>query len=66
MVASLMEHETVDTEEVLAILNDRPYPRKPDETPLDLPKAAAAAHEPEPQRAEKPKRLPPNISPEPA
>jgi cell division protease FtsH len=65
MVASLLEHETVDTEEVLAILNDQPYPRK-DEAPLELPKAAAQAHEPEPQRAEKPKRLPPNISPEPA
>jgi hypothetical protein len=41
-----------------------PYPRKSDEEPK-FPKAAATAHEPEPQW-EKPKRLPPNISPEPA
>jgi len=65
MVASLMEHETVDTEEVVAILNDMQYPRKPDESPA-LPRAASTTHEPEPQRVEKPKRLPPNISPEPA
>jgi cell division protease FtsH len=64
MVASLLEHETVDTEEVLAILGDTPYPRKPDE--VTLPKAAAVQHEPEAARAEKPKRFPPNISPEPA
>ncbi|GAC1476295.1 MAG: ATP-dependent zinc metalloprotease FtsH [Vulcanimicrobiaceae bacterium] len=65
MVTSLMEHETVDTEEVLAILNDSPYPRKPDESSTSLPRAAATSHEPEPQRTEKPKRLP-NITPEPA
>jgi cell division protease FtsH len=65
MVASLLEHETVDTEEVLAIMNDRPYPPSSAEpvTP-EIPIAAKAA-EPEPAR-EKPKRLPPNISPEPA
>jgi len=65
MVASLLEHETVDTEEVVAILNDLPYPRKTDDETPQIPKAASAAHEPE-QRTEKPKRLPPNISPEPA
>jgi cell division protease FtsH len=65
MVASLLEHETVDTEEVIAILNDLPYPRKEDAAAPELPKAASAAFDPEPQR-EKPKRLPPNISPEPA
>ncbi|MBD5657328.1 MAG: ATP-dependent zinc metalloprotease FtsH [Candidatus Eremiobacteraeota bacterium] len=65
MVASLMEHETVDTEEVVAILSDQPYPRKPEEAHPELPIAAAQAHEPEPQRSEKPKRLP-NITPEPA
>jgi hypothetical protein len=64
MVASLLEHETVDTDEVLAILGDTPYPRKPDE--VSLPKAASVAHEPESVRAEKPKRFGPNISPEPA
>ena len=64
MVASLMEHETVDTEEVVAILNDLPYPRKADDPPL-IPKAASSI-EPEALRNEKPKRLPPNITPEPA
>src|SRR5271154_7585477 len=66
MVASLLEHETVDTDEVVAILNDLPYPRRSDDDPPKIPRAAAAPHEPEPQRSEKPKRLPPNISPEPA
>jgi cell division protease FtsH len=65
MVGSLLEHETVETDEVVAILNDLPYPRKSDDETPQLPKAAAAMHEPEPQR-EKPMRLPPNISPEPA
>ena len=64
MVASLMEHETVDTDEVVAILNDLPYPRKSDDDTPQLPKAASTAYEPEPQRPA-PKRLP-NISPEPA
>ncbi len=64
MVASLMEHETVDTDEVVAILNDLPYPRKSDDDTPQLPKAASTAYEPEPQRPQ-PKRLP-NISPEPA
>jgi cell division protease FtsH len=66
MVASLLEHETVDTDEVLAILGDLPYPNKSGETATTLPKAAATVHEPEPQRTEKPKRVPPNITPEPA
>ncbi|GAC1543790.1 MAG: ATP-dependent zinc metalloprotease FtsH [Vulcanimicrobiaceae bacterium] len=65
MVASLMEFETVDTDEVLAIINNLPYTRKPDPA-VELPRAAAAAHEPELPRVEKPKRLPPNITPEPA
>jgi cell division protease FtsH len=65
MVASLMEFETVDTDEVIAIINDLPYARKPDDT-VELPRAAAASHEPESPRVEKPKRLPPNITPEPA
>jgi len=64
MVASLMEHETVDTEEVVAILNDLPYPRKPEDQP-QIPKAASSI-EPDAIRNEKPKRLPPNITPEPA
>jgi len=62
MVASLLEHETVETEEVGAILSGKPYPR-PQSEPVQLPRAAATAEEP--QRVEVPKRLP-NISPEPA
>ncbi len=62
MVAALMEHETVETDEVIAILNDRPFGRA---EPSESPKAAASQTEPESQRIEKPKRLP-NISPEPA
>jgi cell division protease FtsH len=65
MVASLMEHETVETDEVVAILNDLPYPRKAEDEVPQIPMAASTPLDPEPQR-EKPKRLPPNISPEPA
>ena len=64
MVDSLLEHETVEADEVQAILADAPYPR-PAAPPPELPTAAAAPVEPE-QTVDKPKRLPPNISPEPA
>src|SRR6202790_4004249 len=63
MVASLLEHETVETDEVTAILNSQPYTR---ETPPDPAPQITPTPEPGPQRAERPKRLPPNISPEPA
>jgi cell division protease FtsH len=65
MVASLLEHETVETEEVLAIMNDRPFPPSTREPVAELP-AAAMTSEPEPPVREKPKRLPPTITPEPA
>ncbi|MBV8720693.1 MAG: ATP-dependent zinc metalloprotease FtsH [Candidatus Eremiobacteraeota bacterium] len=67
MVDSLLEHETVEAEEVQAILADAPYPRPVEtaEAPVDLPAAAATPVENEPVQ-DKPKRLPPNISPEPA
>jgi cell division protease FtsH len=66
MVASLLEHETVETEEVLAIMNSRAWPPSaPEVVPEDLPIAAKTA-DPEPPAREKPKRLPPSISPEPA
>ncbi|MBV8150459.1 MAG: ATP-dependent zinc metalloprotease FtsH [Candidatus Eremiobacteraeota bacterium] len=65
MVESLLEKETVDAEEVQAILAERPYPRPSESTPPDLPAAAATPVEPEP-KPEKPHRLPPNVSPEPA
>jgi cell division protease FtsH len=66
MVASLLEHETVDAEEVQAILADRPYPtaKPPEEKPPEAPPIAASTSEPEPREA--PRRLPPTISPEPA
>jgi hypothetical protein len=67
MVDSLLEHETVEADEVQAILSDAPYPRPVEtpEPPTELPTAAAVPVEPDPV-ADKPKRLPPNISPEPA
>jgi cell division protease FtsH len=67
MANSLLEHETVEAEEVLAILGDKPWPP-------EKPNAPAASHEEpiglvpsEPEaRPERPRRLPPTISPEPA
>jgi cell division protease FtsH len=66
MAGSLLEHETVETEEVLAILGNKPWPpSKAPEIPPAPPLAAATPSEPE-ARPERPKRLPPTISPEPA
>ena len=65
MVASLLEYETVDAEEVRAILDERPY----DHAAGVEARPEAAADRPasdEPKRAEKPSRFPPTISPEPA
>ena len=66
MVESLLEYETVDADEVRAILEDRPF----DRPAAELAPSAGADVERLPsddlKRAEKPKRLPPNISPEPA
>ncbi len=63
MVGSLLEYETVEAEEVKAILEARPYTRAEAQP-------APAAQTPPPveegKRSEKPKRFPPNISPEPA
>ncbi len=64
MVASLLEYETVEAEEVKAILEGRPFDRGTIEPESE---AAPPSATPEsPKRAEKPKRLPPKISPEPA
>ena len=63
MVESLLEYETVEMEEVKAIINDTPYKREDEGGPV------AASKPPEqgpPARSDVPKRLPPNISPEPA
>ncbi len=66
MVKSLLEYETVDTEEVRCILEDRPYNRPGGGSAVVTP-AVAEVEKPveEPQR-EKPTRLPPTIRPEPA
>lgn len=65
MVGSLLEYETVEMDEVKAILEDRPFVRE------SVPSEAAPPSSPE--RADggtrakpKSKRLPPSISPEPA
>ncbi|HEY3674911.1 MAG TPA: ATP-dependent zinc metalloprotease FtsH [Candidatus Tumulicola sp.] len=63
MVASLLEYETVDAEEVRAIVEDRPFERPSTDV---APQSATDVERHEPKRAEKPTRLPPNISPEPA
>ena len=67
MVASLLERETVDAEEVEAIIKGVPYPR-PKEAPVveELPTAAATPLETENPRVKEAKRIKPNISPEPA
>jgi cell division protease FtsH len=65
MVASLLEYETVEADEVKAILEGRPYNRGGGTPQVSGVPPAAPAEEAKP-RAEQPKRLPPNISPEPA
>jgi cell division protease FtsH len=66
MVKSLLEYETVDAEEVLAILEGRPYDHDGDRggtapvTSADKPPTGVE----EPKR--EPARIPPTISPEPA
>ncbi len=66
MANSLLEHETVETQEVLAILGDKPWPpNEPVAGPVDQLLPASPPPEPE-ARPDRPKRLPPNISPEPA
>jgi cell division protease FtsH len=64
MVASLLEYETVEAEEVKAILAGRPFDRGTVEPASEAAPPSATADAP--KRAEKPKRLPPKISPEPA
>ena len=65
MAMSLLEHETVETDEVLAIMAGKPWPpNKPVEA---QPETTPAPVAPEPEaRPERPRRLPPTISPEPA
>jgi cell division protease FtsH len=67
MVASLLEYETVEADEVKAILEGRPYDRGPaEEVAASVGDDEEIAPADEPKRLEKPTRLPPTISPEPA
>jgi cell division protease FtsH len=66
MVASLLEYETVEAEEVKAILDGRPYERARNAEVPPKPQPPSGRPADEPQRAEKPKLFPPKISPEPA
>jgi cell division protease FtsH len=67
MVTSLLEYETVDADEVVAILEGRPYDRAAAEVAAAPETESERPVAEEPKRvAEKPSRLPPNISPEPA
>jgi cell division protease FtsH len=65
MVASLLEYETVDAEEVRAILDGKPYDKNSGGTGVSSTPPAVDKPAEEPQR-EKPSRLPPTIRPEPA
>ena len=64
MVGSLLEHETVDTEEVLAILKGT-YPPTSIEPPAEPPASGGCENSRTGARA-KPVLLPPTITPEPA
>ena len=66
MVASLLEFETVEAEEVKAILDGRPYDRARDREVPPQSQSPSGRPADEPQRADKPKLFPPKISPEPA
>jgi cell division protease FtsH len=65
MVGSLLEYETVEAEEVKSILEGRPFNRGGG-SPAAVAESPVATPSEEGKRAEQPKRLPPNISPEPA
>jgi cell division protease FtsH len=65
MVRSLLEFETVDAEEVRAILEDKPYDRDSGGPTAITTEAPPPAPAEEPQR-DKPSLIPPTIRPEPA
>jgi cell division protease FtsH len=65
MVKSLLEYETVDAEEVRAILEGKPYDRNSGGSAVAVEPAPERPAAEEPQR-EKPSRIPPTIRPEPA
>ena len=61
MVASLLEYETVEAEEVRAILEGRPFDRSPGAQSAGRSARRSGRSPKSPKRAEKPSRLPPNI-----
>ncbi len=66
MVASLLEYETVDAEEVKAILKGIPYDRHDSGSGTATTAEPPAPNAPAAPRSEHPSLLPPTISPEPA
>jgi cell division protease FtsH len=66
MVKSLLEYETVEAEEVRAILGGKPYDRNSGGTAVVTPPPAGTEKPAEEPQREKPARIPPKISPEPA
>ncbi len=66
MATSLLEYETVDADEAKAILEGRPYQRDEPGAGSGTAPVADAGPVDEGKRVEPPKRLPPNVSPEPA
>ncbi len=68
MVNSLLEHETCDAEEVAAILSGKAWPvfAPPPEPPAEDQRPPLAASTPAEPEVRDLRRLPPNISPEPA
>jgi cell division protease FtsH len=65
MVKSLLDYETVDAEEVRAILEGKPYDKNSGGSAVASEPPAELTPAEEPQR-EKPTRIPPTIRPEPA
>jgi cell division protease FtsH len=66
MVRSLLEYETVDAEEVRAILDGKPYDRNDKGGPAVIADAEPDRPSSEEPQREKPSRIPPTIRPEPA
>ncbi len=66
MVAALLEHETVEGDEVKAILAGTPFTSGSTDSKPKPPSAAAPVTDPNPERPESRRRIPPTISPEPA
>jgi cell division protease FtsH len=66
MVKSLLEYETVEADEVRAILDGHPFDRNSGGTAVVTPPPSGTEKPAEEPQREKPARIPPKISPEPA